>query len=200
MPHASCHPHAVLDFWFGAPGSAEYGTARSLWFVKSGDTDAAIRARFGHVVESALRGELDRWHTGSPALPRHPRHTLALIVLLDQFTRNIFRDTPRAFAGDARALEFARALVTAGEDSALQPCERQFVYLPFEHAEDMAAQEESVRLFSRLEADGWQGLEWARKHYDVMQRFGRYPHRNAILGRASTPDEVAFLALPGSRF
>lgn len=194
------HPHAVLDFWFGAPSSPDFGKPRDLWFTKRQETDDAIRERFGHLVEAALRGELDGWHTGSPELPRHPRHTLALILLLDQFTRNIFRGTPRAFAGDARALALARDLVARGEDRLLQPWERQFVYLPFEHAEDMAAQEESMRLFAALEADGWQALEWARKHYDVIRRFGRYPHRNAILGRPSTPDEEAFLREPGSAF
>jgi uncharacterized protein (DUF924 family) len=194
------HPHAVLDYWFGAKSSPEYGRPRQLWFVKKQATDDTIRERFGHLVEAAQRGELDRWHAGSPELPHHPRHTLALIVLLDQFTRNIFRDTPRAFAGDTRALALARELVRGGEDLQLQPCERQFAYLPFEHAEDLATQEQALPLFARLEADGWECYEWARKHHEVVKRFGRFPHRNAILGRESTPEELAFLQQPGSRF
>ena len=187
-------PRDVLDFWFGAADSPEYGKARDLWFKKSDATDATIRARFGADVEAALAGERDGWAGG-------PRETLALLLLLDQFTRNIFRDTPRAFAGDAQALALARALVSGGDDRRLAPVERRFVYLPFEHAESLPMQEEAVRLNRQLVAEG-QGdsLEWAQKHYDVIARFGRFPHRNAILGRASTPEEIAFLQQPGSRF
>jgi uncharacterized protein (DUF924 family) len=184
----------VLDFWFGAPGSAEHGQARDLWFTKQDATDALIRARFGALIESALRGELDAW-SGTP------RGALALIVLLDQFTRNAFRDTPRAFAGDARALSVAQAQVDAGHDLALSLNERWFVYLPFEHAESLPLQERAVALFTQLAADGLTApLEWAIKHRDVVARFGRFPHRNAILGRASSPEEAAFLQQPGSRF
>ncbi|GAB4474210.1 MAG: DUF924 family protein [Burkholderiaceae bacterium] len=187
-------PDDVVDFWFGAPGSAEYGRARKLWFEKSAATDADIRARFGAAVEAALQGAFEDWRAT-------PRGALALILLLDQFTRNVFRDTARAFAGDARALATAQALVAHGDDRCLTLHERQFAYLPFEHAEDRAAQETSLRLFTELAHDGLpEALEWARKHYDVIARFGRYPHRNAILGRASTPDEMAFLRQPGSRF
>ncbi|MCX8114656.1 MAG: DUF924 domain-containing protein [Burkholderiaceae bacterium] len=187
-------PHDVLDFWFGAPGSPEYGRARALWFEKSKATDDEIRTRFGAAVEAALQGAFDDWR-GTP------RGALALILLLDQFTRNVFRDTPRAFAGDARALSTAQAMVERGDDRALTPYERQFAYLPFEHAEDRAAQEISLRLFTQLARDGLpEALEWARRHYDVIARFGRYPHRNAILERESTPEEIAFLRQPGSRF
>lgn len=187
-------PPDVLDFWFGAPGSAEYGRVRALWFEKSPATDDAIRARFGAAVEAALHGAFEDWRTT-------PRGALALILLLDQFTRNVFRDTPRAFAGDARALATAQALVERGDDRSLTPYERQFAYLPFEHSEDRAAQETSLRLFTQLARDGVpEALEWARKHYDVIARFGRYPHRNAILGRESTPEELEFLQQPGSRF
>lgn len=191
---ADTTPQGVLDFWFGAPGSPEHGTARDLWFGKSDTTDATIRARFGADVEAALAGTRANWAADRGG-------TLALILLLDQFTRNIFRDTPRAFAGDAQALALARNMVAGGHDKVMSPYERWFVYLPFEHSESLAAQDESLRLFGALAQDGApDGLVWARKHYDVIARFGRFPHRNAILGRTSTPEELAFLQRPGSRF
>jgi uncharacterized protein (DUF924 family) len=180
----------ILGFWFGD------GTlARAEWFRKDPVFDAAIRERFGAAVERALEGAFAAWAA-------EPRGALALVLLLDQFTRNIHRDTARMFAGDARALAVAESAVAAGFDDALMPQERSFLYLPFEHAEDAAAQARSVALFTRLaEEAGLQSpLEWAQKHADVIRRFGRYPHRNEILGRASTPEETAFLAAPGSRF
>lgn len=187
-------PENVLDFWFGAPGSPEHGMARELWFRKSDETDATIRARFGADVEAALAGQRAAWAA-------EPRSTLALIVLLDQFTRNIYRGSPRAFAGDLQALALARALVAAGHDKPMSPHERWFVYLPFEHAESLAAQQESMRLYTALAQDGApDALQWARKHYDVIARFGRFPHRNAVLGRVSTAEELAFLQQPGSHF
>lgn len=188
-------PDEVLHFWFGAPGSAEHGQARPLWFTKSADTDAEIRSRFGATVEAALRGDLDGW-AGAGA-----RGVLALIVVLDQFTRNVHRDSARAFAGDARALALARQLVADGADRNLSPLERWFAYMPFEHSEELADQRESLRLFGALAEDGLaEPLVWARKHYEVIARFGRYPHRNELLGRASTPEEIEFLRQPGSRF
>jgi uncharacterized protein (DUF924 family) len=187
-------PQDVLDFWFGAAGTPEQGTEREFWFRKSAAMDASIRERFGSDVEAALAGKRDGWARGA-------RGTLALILLLDQFTRNIFRDTLRAFAGDAKALALASGLVKAGEDRSLGPLERWFVYLPFEHAEALAMQQESLRLFGQLAAEGHgDALIWAQKHHDVIARFGRFPHRNAILGRASSADETAFLEQPGSRF
>jgi uncharacterized protein (DUF924 family) len=123
--------------------------------------------------------------------------------VLDQFTRNAFRGTARAFAGDARALAAAQAMVGAGQDLALPPLRRAFVYLPYEHAESHAMQDEAVRLFTRLaaQAPGFESmLDYAQRHHAVIARFGRFPHRNAALGRASTPDEIAFLAEPGSGF
>jgi len=187
-------PDEVLDYWFGAPGSPERGSTRALWFTKSAQTDAEVRERFAAAVEAALAGGLREWADT-------PRGALALIVLLDQFTRNIHRDTPRAFAGDAQALALARQLVAAGDDRRLTPHERWFAYLPFEHSEALADQHESLRLFAALDAEAPLGaLEWARKHYEVIERFGRYPHRNAILGRQSTAEEIEFLQQPGSRF
>jgi uncharacterized protein (DUF924 family) len=184
----------VLRFWFGEPGSAESLGSRSLWFTKSAATDALIAAQFGATVEDALLGRHDDWAAT-------PRGALALVIVLDQFTRNVFRDTPRAFAGDARALAVATRLVDTARDLALAPMERWFVYMPFEHSERLVDQHESVRLFERLAADGLEApLDWARKHFDVVARFGRFPHRNAILGRDSTPEELEFLKQPGSSF
>jgi uncharacterized protein (DUF924 family) len=188
-------PADVLDYWFGAPGSAEHGRPRELWFRKSDVTDREIRSRFGAAVEAALRGELAHWADGEA------RRALALVVLLDQFTRNSFRDTARAFAGDAQALAVAKALVADGRDRQLIPVERGVVYLPFEHSENLADQHESLRLFGQLAEAGLPDLlVWARKHYDIIVRFGRYPHRNELLGRTSTAEEIEFLKQPGSRF
>lgn len=191
--HAPLPPdaQAVLDVWFG-----DQDVVHEEWFRKDPAFDASIRARFGAVLRAALAGELHDWCAT-------PRGALAHIVVLDQFTRNAFRDTPRAFAGDALALQSAQALVAAGTDRSLTPLQRWFVYLPFEHAEDRALQAESMRLFDALAAEHpalADAREWAHRHQVVVQRFGRFPHRNAILGRASTPDEEAFLREPGSRF
>jgi len=186
---------AVLDFWFGAPDTPEHGTARAVWFAKDAAFDDDIRRRFGETVASALAGDRREWCADA-------RGTLAYVILLDQFTRNIFRDTPRAFAGDAHALAAAEAAVARGLDRELGGHERAFLYLPFEHAESEAMQRRSLELFTALARDtGDAGpLEWAQKHAEIIFRFGRYPHRNEILGRASTPEEAAFLTQPGSRF
>ena len=182
---------AVLDFWFA--GSA---AARAEWFRKDAGFDALIAERFGALVDNALSGALSTW-------AGEPDGALAQVIVLDQFTRNIFRDTPRAFAGDALALAAARAMVARGDDLALPPLQRVFAYLPFEHAEDRAMQHESLRLFAALAAAdaSLAGFEdYARRHADVIERFGRFPHRNALLGRESTAEEVQFLRQPGSRF
>jgi uncharacterized protein (DUF924 family) len=186
----------VLDFWFGAPGEPHHGQPRAEWFRKDPAFDAAIRARFGALIDAALAGGLDGWADPPPA-------AVARIVVLDQFPRNAFRDSARMFAGDARALAAARALVASGADRALPGVMRQFVYLPFEHAETLADQHESMRLFEQLARDepALAGLtDWARRHLDIVARFGRFPHRNALLGRASTAEEVEFLRQPGSGF
>ena len=190
MHEASPAEH-VLDFWFGPQPHA----ARDEWFRKDPVFDQTIRERFGDAVEAALGGAYADWG-------QTPQGALARVLLLDQFTRNIFRDTARAFAGDALALAAAKDTVDAGKDLSLDPFERWFLYLPFEHAEDLAMQERSLELFARLRDDTGDGsaLEWAQKHAAIVRRFGRYPHRNAILGRASTSEEIAFLQEPGSRF
>jgi len=189
-------PQHVLDFWFAPPSDAEHNRTRAVWFKKDDAFDAAIRMRFGALIEQALGGTLASWRETVDG-------TVAEIVVLDQFTRNAFRDTARAFAGDASALSLARTLVAKGADRALPGVRRQFVYLPFEHAEDLATQEESLRLFRSLANDEpalADLLTWADRHHAIVARFGRFPHRNAILSRTSTPDEEAFLREPGSSF
>jgi uncharacterized protein (DUF924 family) len=183
----------VLAFWFGEPPATE---ARELWFRKDAAFDAQVRARFADTLDAALQGGLRDWGIT-------PAGALARIVVLDQFTRNAFRDTPRAFAGDPLALAAATALADGGGHLQLPPLQRWFAYLPFEHAEDLAPQERALQLYERLAADEpalADALEWAHKHHAVVARFGRFPHRNAILGRTSSAAEVAFLREPGSRF
>lgn len=193
---ASSEPSEVLEFWFGTPELADTEAVTARWFRKDPAFDDEIRQRFGPLVERALAGELQDWAW-------QPGPALARILLLDQFTRNALRDTPRAFAGDALALAAAQQMVMQAQDQALPPLRRVFVYLPFEHAESLAAQEESMRLFTRLaeEVPALAGyLDYARRHHEIVERFGRFPHRNALLGRASTPEEAAFLLQPGSGF
>jgi uncharacterized protein (DUF924 family) len=193
-------PAAVLDFWFG-PAPLQ---TRAEWFRKSESFDALVRERFGPHVEQALAGALPHdWHTT-------PAGRLAQIVVLDQFPRNLFRGNARAFAGDARALALAQAMVASGEHAALHPLQRWFVYLPFEHAEDIARQDDSVWLFSALATGAPAGselaaalanaLDYAHRHRDVILRFGRFPHRNAALARDGSAEEQAWLRLPGSGF
>ena len=190
-------PQDVLDFWFLPPSHEGHGKPRMEWFRKDDAFDAAIRGRFGGAIGQAVAGGLREWDA------QGPEGTLARILVLDQFTRNSARGTPGAFAGDALALAAARTLVDSGQHRQLTPIQRWFAYLPFEHAEDAAMQETSVRLFDELarEHEGFgEALDYAHRHRGVIARFGRYPHRNAILGRASTPDEIAYLEQPGSGF
>ena len=170
----------ILEFWFGQD--------RKAWFEKRTAFDEEIRSRFLVLYETALAGGLAAWRDA-------PRSCLALVILLDQFPRNMFRGTARAFAADPLALDAARAIVAQGWDKAMTPDERVFAYLPFEHSEALEDQERSLKLF-----EGNANFEWARKHWEIIRRFGRFPHRNAALGRASTPEEIAFLATPGSGF
>lgn len=186
----------VLDFWFLAPDNPAHGQSRAEWFRKDDAFDAQIRERFGALIDTAINGGLRDWAAT-------PRGALAQILLLDQFTRNVYRGTPRAFAGDAQALELAIALTQDGQDQQLEPTLRAFVYMPFEHAEDLAMQARAVELFQLLtqSREGFESmLDYAQRHQEVIARFGRFPHRNAILGRDSTPEEAAFLLQPGSSF
>lgn len=185
----------VLDFWFGAPDSALRGRRRKEWFTKSDDFDRAVTARFLRLHTRAAAGELAAWS-------ETPHGLLAFIILCDQLPRNMFRNTARAFFTDAQALAAAQAMLARGWDQQLAPITRWFIYLPFEHAEEIELQAQSLRLFGELarEPELADTLEWARKHEAVIARFGRFPHRNAILGRVSTPEEAAFLQQPGSSF
>jgi len=191
----TAHWSEVLEFWFGAADSPELGRYRRQWFEKSAAFDALCRERFLATLEAAAAGGLERW-------AERPFGALALVVTLDQFPRNIFRGTPQAFATDARALALARSVVARGFDAAYVPAQCWFAYLPFEHAEDLAAQRESLELYERLRGDppSASPIAYAQRHYAVVERFGRFPHRNAVLGRVSTPEELAFLAQPGSGF
>jgi uncharacterized protein (DUF924 family) len=185
----------VLAFWFGDPAQSGFGKARTAWFSKDDAFDMRVRDRFRASWDLAHEGRLNDWL--GDALP-----LLAFIVLTDQFPRTMFRGTPQAFATDGLALAAARIAVARGHDRMLSPVQRWFVYLPFEHAEDIAAQRESLRLFAGLagDADSAGTIDYARRHYDIVERFGRFPHRNAILGRASSDAEAAFLLQPGSGF
>ena len=175
---------AVLAFWFEEHGPKD-------WFAKNPAFDAEIGRRFGALHARAARGELDSW-------AKRPRGALALVIVLDQFSRNMQRDSVKAFACDAKARDLARRAVDRGFDGQLDDREKTFLYLPFEHSEDPRDQELSIRCFARLADKSLLG--WAEKHKAIIDRFGRYPHRNAALGRASTPEEIAFLAEPGSSF
>jgi len=193
---AATTPGEVLEFWFGAPAAdAQPQQAREQWFSKDEAFDAEIRTRFGEAIGEALAGRLEHWLDT-------PEGALAYLLLLDQFTRNAYRGTPASFAGDARALAAARRLVALGWDRGFAPVRRWFCYLPFEHSESLADQRESLRLFATLRDDPVAGgaYDWAVKHFEIVERFGRFPHRNEILGRASTAEEIEFLRQPGSRF
>ena len=187
----------VNDFWFLPASSDGHGKQRGAWFKKDAQFDAAIAHRFGGAIAQAIAGGLRAWDEEGA------QGTLARIVLLDQFTRNADRGTPAAFAGDQLALAAALDLEARGADRTLTPLQRWFAYLPFEHAEDTSMQEKSVALIAALAAFDPQfagALDYARRHRDVVARFGRFPHRNAILGRVSSPEELAFLRQPGSGF
>lgn len=197
MTGAAARTCAVLDFWFLPPGDPGHGRYRPEWFRKDDAFDDAIRQRFSTDVEAAL--------TADDQPGKTDMDLLAGIVLLDQFTRNMFRGTPRAFAGDPSALRLATALVASGRDKNLDPWQRWFAYLPFEHSESLIEQERSVALFAALareqQSDTFENaLDYAERHRDVIARFGRFPHRNASLGRASTAEEIEFLKQPGSSF
>ena len=182
---------AVLDFWFGP----EPGKSRAQWFRKDAAFDEEIRDRFGELHAAAGRRELEAWR-GSP------EPLLALVIVLDQFSRNLYRGDARAFAQDVHALDCAHHALGRRDDLGLLPVQRQFLYLPFEHSEDLADQEIGVELMRSLDAfEETRGIsEWAVKHRDIVARFGRFPHRNAALGRASTAEELEFLKQPGSGF
>ncbi|MBB3117193.1 DUF924 family protein [Pseudoduganella violacea] len=187
----------ILDFWFLPIGVKGHNAQRQEWFTQDPVFDAGIRLHFGALIEEAISGGLRQWDDEGT------QGTLARIIVLDQMTRNAYRGTPKAFAGDALALEAAKALDDSGANQTLPPVQRFFAYLPFEHAENLSLQMRSVDLFDMLSAavPGFEvPLDYAKRHFDVIRRFGRFPHRNAILGRTSTPEEQEFLRQPGSSF
>lgn len=180
-------PQDVLDFWFSLD--------RKAWFAKDAELDERIRARFLDLYGRARDGGLAAW-------AEEPRSCLALVIVLDQFPRNMFRGDARAFGTDAAARKAACVLLDRGWDQGLAPVERMFAYLPFEHSEALADQEKCLALMQRLARfpETADLSRWAEAHLAIIRRFGRFPHRNAALGRASTPEEEAFLKQPGSGF
>ena len=183
----------VLAFWFGE--GDEHGRKRVEWFKKDATFDDEIRRRFLPAYQLAAADRLSHWKDDV-------RACLALIIVLDQFSRNMFRGSARAFATDAMAREATRHALAQGFDRILKPVERQFIYLPLEHSESLADQEQCLQLMQQLSAfDETSDLHvWAEKHLVIIRRFGRFPHRNAALGRPSTAEEIEFLKQPGSGF
>jgi uncharacterized protein (DUF924 family) len=193
-------PEDLLSFWFGPPGSPPLARAEH-WFARDDAFDEELRRRFAPLAERAAGGELEGWRESPPS-------ALALVLALDQLPRNLHRGSPRAFASDAAALDVSLDAQARGFERALSPVERCFLYLPLEHSESLAHQQRSVALFEALAAQASPELreflevtaDYARRHRDVIARFGRFPHRNGVLGRASTAEETAFLEQPGSSF
>jgi uncharacterized protein (DUF924 family) len=186
-------PSSVLRFWFGA--GEEYGRRHKRWFEKDASFDAEVSRRFLPLYEKLAAGAGREWLESRA-------DCLARIVALDQFPRHIFRGLPRAFAADAVALEAARHAIAKGYDRNMLPVERMFAYLPFEHSESLEDQLKACELTAPLAAfpETDDAPRYALLHRDIIQRFGRFPHRNAALGRASTPEEIEFLKQPASRF
>lgn len=174
----------ILDFWFKE-------ISPKLWWAKSDEFDQQIRLRFGSLHLAASRCELASWRDTAAG-------RLAEIILLDQFSRNIYRDQANAFAQDPLSLALAQTAVAAGADTELEPTQRAFLYLPYMHSESPQIHQQAVTLFSQPGLEG--NLDFELRHKAIIDRFGRYPHRNAILGRTSTPAEEAFLKTPGSSF
>ena len=185
----------ILDFWFGKSEDSYYGKPIKSWFIQDDKFDQIIKSRFRETYQQAANGSLHYWQ-------KKPLSCLALIITLDQFPRNIFRGLPQAFATDNQALKYAQYAVNQGFDSQLLPVQRWFVYLPFEHSENLKLQEKAVKLFTSLkdDPDSTRTIDYAYQHFEVIKKFGRFPHRNAILGRESTPEEMDFLKQPGSSF
>ena len=185
----------VLAFWFGREDEPDYGEFREAWFRKDPEFDQQVQERFGPLYERAAAGELDGWR-------EEARSCLALVICLDQFPRNMFRGDGRTHATDDKALETARYALERALDRELPPFQRVFVYMPFMHSESVEDQRRSVELFGRLaEKPGAPDLtSYAVGHMEIVERFGRFPHRNVILGRETTPEEAEFLQGPDSSF
>jgi uncharacterized protein (DUF924 family) len=188
-------PQEILDFWFGREGEEGYGEFREAWFTKDPEFDREIRDGFEPVYEEAAAGGLDHWKSEA-------RSCLALIIVLDQFPRNMYRGDARMYAADEKAREAARHAIEHAYDRELSPYGRLFAYLPFEHSEELDDQRLSVELFGGLatEMGSEDLLGYAVRHLEIVERFGRFPHRNEILGRRTTPEEAKFLSGPDSSF
>lgn len=185
----------ILEFWFGHFDEPGYGKPKAVWFSKKPEFDQELASRFLQDYQKAAAGYLDDWLD-------LPQSCLALILLLDQFPRNMFRGTPQAFATDWEALSAAHHAVAQGYDRELLPVQRWFIYLPFEHSENLEHQRRCVQLFQQLSHDpeSAAAIASAFRHQEIIERFGRFPHRNSILGRTSTAEEKEFLKQPGSMF
>ncbi|MBD2776707.1 DUF924 family protein [Iningainema tapete] len=185
----------ILDFWFGNPDEPGFGKPKAFWFKKTPELDEELRSRFLKDYQKAAGGYLDEWVD-------LPETCLALILLLDQFPRNMFRGTPEAYATDWEALSAAQQAVAQGFDKKMLPVQRWFIYLPFEHSENLEHQTKAVQLFQQLsnDPDSASTIDYAIRHQAVIERFGRFPHRNEILGRISTLEEKEYLNQKGSSF
>ena len=188
-------PADVLAFWFGKEGEPGYGEFRDEWFRKDEAFDSEVTDRFGGLYEQAAAGELDPWREEAEGC-------LALVIVLDQFPRNMFRGDARTHATDGKALAAAKYAIERALDRELPAFQKMFLYMPFMHAESVEDQRRSVELFEGLAAEpgGPDVVEYAVGHREIVERFGRFPHRNAILGRETTPEEAEFLKQPGSSF
>jgi uncharacterized protein (DUF924 family) len=182
----------VLDFWFGREGEPGYGEFREAWFTKDPEFDQRVRDRFEALHQAAAAGELDDWK-------EEARSCLALVILLDQLPRNMYRGDPRSYATDYKAQETAEHAVDRAFDRELPAFQRMFLYMPFMHSEDLAHQRRSVELFRALGGEN-DATGYAVRHMEIVERFGRFPHRNEVLGRRTTPEEAEFLTQPGSSF
>lgn len=174
----------ILEFWFEESDPKQ-------WFQVNEDYDEKIKGKFEDSYDLAVQGIFDSWREGADG-------TLALIILLDQFPRNMFRNKPRAFATDSLALEFAKQAIERNFDDLLPVIQRRFLYLPFEHSEDLADQDKSVSLFEKIKKEDPLGYEYALRHQAVIEEFGRFPHRNKILGRDNTKEEQEYLKRVGN--
>ena len=185
----------VLDFWFGREGDPEYGQFRNEWFRKDPEFDARVTQQFADLYEEAAVGNLDGWRDDAESC-------LALVIVLDQFPRNMFRGDGRTHAEDDRALGASKYAVERALDRELPAFQRMFLYMPFMHSESVEDQRRSVELFERLagEEGAPDVVSYAVAHRDIVEQFGRFPHRNEILGRETTPEEAVFLTKEGSSF
>lgn len=204
MSASETTPDDVIHFWLGdlsQPGADPLAKA-ALWWKKDDAFDREIRARLQETLERGVRGELEAWESS-------PRGRLALVLLYDQLSRNMFRGTARSFAQDALARDLSKKALDAGDDRALGPVEVSFLLMPFMHGEDLALQQRALDGFTKLRDEATDeklrknfdnSVTYGGRHMKIIERFGRFPHRNEILGRASTPEEAEFLKQPGSSF